>query len=216
MSLASEIKGWRTAPWISWGILAVVAIVSAAAVFLALTLRQHQRTPPMYGQVSSFTLTNQLGKPVSLDDLQGQIWVANIIFTRCPGPCYQLTKQMHALQDVLPPDVPVRFVSLTADPAYDTPAVLNKYAVRFDADPNRWHFLTGAKEDIYQLAISSLKLSVHENVDGPSIAEQFLHTTRVVVVDGKGQLRDVSQEGTRPESVEHLRRTVQRLLKEKQ
>jgi protein SCO1 len=192
-----------------------MVIVSVIGVFITSTMRKQQRPLPIYGQVNTFTLTNQTGQTVSLEDLRGQVWVANIIFTRCPGPCFQMTKQMQALQAVLPPGSPVQLVSLTADPEFDTPGVLNRYAARFNADTNKWHFLTGEKRDIYQLATSGLKLSVEENVEGASIEEQFLHSTRVVIVDAQGRLRDVSQEGTRPEAVQHIRRTVQRLLKEK-
>jgi protein SCO1 len=191
-----------------------MVIVSVIGVFVTSTMRQQRQPLPIYGQVSPFTLTNQLGGTVSLADLEGQVWVANIIFTRCPGPCFQMTKQMQSLQTLLPADSRVQLISLTADPAFDTPPILKNYAARFNADAERWQFLTGQKQELYDLAMGGLKLSVEENVEGVSIEEQFIHSTRFVVVDRRGRLRDVSQEGTRPEAVQQIRRTVQRLLKE--
>ena len=70
---------------------------------------------PVIGQIADFALTNQNGRAVSLADLRGQPWVADIIFTRCPGPCLKMTKQMKALQDALPPGSPTKLVTLTTD-----------------------------------------------------------------------------------------------------
>lgn len=78
---------------------------------------------PVYGSVADFTLTNQDGAPVSLADLRGHVWVANVIFTRCPGPCLKMTRQMKELQQALAQDSQARLVSLTTDPDFDKPAV---------------------------------------------------------------------------------------------
>src|SRR6188474_3197710 len=76
------------------------------------------------GQVADFTLTNQFNQPVTLADLRGKVWVADIIFTSCAGPCPRMTKQMKALQGALPPASRAKLVTLTTDPDTDTPAVL--------------------------------------------------------------------------------------------
>ena len=95
--------------------------------------------------IADFTLTNQNGSAVSLADLRGQVWVADIIFTRCPGPCLKMTRQMKELQEALPPASQAKLVTLTTDADFDTPPVLKAYAERFGADTNRWMFLTGPK-----------------------------------------------------------------------
>ena len=71
--------------------------------------------------------------------------MADIIFTRCAGPCPRMTGQMKSLQNVCRPDSNARLVTLTTDPDFDSPAVLKKYGDRFGADFNRWTFLTGTK-----------------------------------------------------------------------
>ena len=119
------------------------------------------RPLPVIGPIGDFTLTNQNGGAVSLADLRGKVWVADIIFTRCPGPCLRMTRQMKELQDALPPGSQTKLVTLTTDADFDTPPVLKLYAERFGADTNRWMFLTGAKQEIAKLAIDSLKLLAH-------------------------------------------------------
>jgi protein SCO1/2 len=191
-----------------------MVLLGVLGVFITATVRSRQAPLPIYGDVSSFTLTNQLGQPVSLSDLKGDIWVADIIFTRCPGPCLQMTRQLQTIRSKLPEDSRIKFVSLTADPQFDTPQVLAAYAARFNADPNRWLFLTGPKEDIYPLAMQGLKLAVEENLEGKSLAEQFIHSTRFVVVDRRGQLRGFSSDGTQPAAVSEVVRLVKRLRRE--
>ena len=161
---------------------------------------------PVIGPVAEFTLTNQDGKAVSLADLNGHVWVADIIFTRCPGPCLKMTRQMKDLQAAVAPSNPVRFVTLTTDPSYDSPPVLKTFAGRFDADFNRWMFLTGRKSEISKLASGSLKLTAMENPPDqrPSPLDLFLHSTIFVVVDKHAQLRGVFEttgEGVDPMQV---------------
>ncbi len=151
------------------------------------------RSLPVLGTVTGFALTNQLGQPMTADDLRGAPWLANIIFTRCPGPCQRVTTNLRELQKRLPRDSNLRIVSLTADPAFDTPTVLQRYAQRFGGDPRRWQFLTGPQSRIYELAARQLLLSVTENPDPTNAApaDLFIHSTKVVLVDGQGRLRAI-------------------------
>jgi protein SCO1/2 len=181
------------------------------------SLRGKQTPPlPVYGDVADFSLTNQLNQPVSLANLKGHIWVADIIFTRCPGPCLQMTRKMKAIHDRLPPQSPVKLLSLTADPAFDTSTVLKQYAERFQADHGRWQFLTGSKQALYDLAMKGLKLAVEENANpNPKPAEDlFIHSTRFVLVDAQGRLRGLSFEGTEERVVADILKAVDQLLKE--
>ncbi|HMP83448.1 MAG TPA: SCO family protein, partial [Verrucomicrobiota bacterium] len=146
---------------------------------------------PVIGTVADFALTDQHGKTVTLADLRGRVWVADIIFTRCAGPCPRMTGQMESLQNALPKNSRARLVSLTTDPDFDTPEVLNKYASRFNADPERWSFLTGDKKQIAALAIDSLKLTAIEKdeADRENPQDLFIHSTIFVVVDKQARLR---------------------------
>src|ERR1035438_2677460 len=147
----------RRLDWLAWGGLALVALTLLAA-FLLVQLKSRTapvQPLPVYGQIADFSLTNQDGRAVSLADLRGQVWVADVIFTRCPGPCLKMTKQMKAVQDALPSGDMAKLVTLTTDADFDTPPVLRTYAERFQADPQRWMFLTGTKQEVAKLAIES-------------------------------------------------------------
>jgi cytochrome oxidase Cu insertion factor (SCO1/SenC/PrrC family) len=148
---------------------------------------------PVIGQVAAFALTNKDGHAVSLADLRGKVWVADIIFTRCAGPCLKMSRQMKELQQALNLGGQVRLITLTTDPDFDTPPVLKAYGQRFDEDPVRWTFLTGTKPQIASLAIKSLKLTAIEKKpeERESPVDLFVHSTIFVLVDKHADLRGV-------------------------
>src|SRR5439155_5420423 len=129
----------RRFDFLIWGgLLLVVATLLLAFLLAQLRQRAGLAKPlPVYGQIAEFTLTNLDDRPVSLSDLRGHVWAADIIFTRCPGPCLQMTRQMKELQQALPPASQAKLVSLTTDADFDTSAVLKTYADRAGADTNR-------------------------------------------------------------------------------
>jgi protein SCO1/2 len=146
---------------------------------------------PVYGAVTNFSLSDQDGRIVSQADWRGQICVVDLIFTRCAGPCPIVSATMKQLQDTLPAHAPVRLVSLTSDPDYDTPAVLKKYGERFGARPGVWTFLTGPKAMMRHLAMEELKLSM---VDKPPAEREtpvdlVIHSTKLVLLDPQGRIR---------------------------
>ena len=127
----------RSVGWLVWGGLALVGLTLLVGLLLAGLRSQDFRGKPLpvIGPIADFTLTNQNGRAVSLADLRGRVWVADIIFTRCPGPCLKMTRQMKELQDALPPASQAKLVTLTTDADFDTPPVLKAYAERFRGRP---------------------------------------------------------------------------------
>src|SRR6476659_2861158 len=138
---------------LAWTILGAV-LLTVLALFVR--ARFDQSNLPRLSQVQPCTLTNQLGQVVTSRDLLGKVWVGDIIFTRCGGPCPKMTEEMSKLQNALLPGEPLEFVTLTTDPEYDTPAALKSYGQKFGADFSRWMFLTGTKAQIKNLAADSL------------------------------------------------------------
>ncbi len=194
-----------------------MVVIGITVLFVRQEIRQRALPQlPVISSVKDFQLTNQFGAVFSAENLRGKVWVADIIFTRCPGPCAMMTRHMRALQGELPKTDQLGFLSLTADPAYDVPGVLKKYGETFDADQKRWVFLTGLKTNVYQLAIESLKLSVAENPDDTvkKLDDMFIHSTRFVVLDRMGRLR-AFVDGADPKCREQLRPIVESLLAEK-
>lgn len=182
--------------WVGVGLVIVILCLS----FVLSRLDAKKRalpTLPVLGQVADFTLTNQSGNVFTLADLKGKVWLADIIFTRCPGPCARMTRQMKSVADALPHDSKAKLVSLTTDPEYDTPAVLRTYAAKFEADTNRWSFLTGTKKEVAGLAIDSLKLTAIEKKpeERTEADDLFIHSTIFVVVDKHAQLRGIFETG---------------------
>lgn len=186
----------RPVQWLSWGVL--LAVILGVLVAFVLELRRTSKAEPelpVYLQVADFSLTNQLGGATSLGSLRGQVWVANIIFTRCPGPCARMTKQMARLQALLPADAPIKLVSLTTDPEFDTPQVLGDYGRMYGADFARWWFLTGTKDELRRLAVNSLGLTTIEKeaASRSSPDDLFIHSTISVLVDQSGRVRATYQ-----------------------
>ena len=208
--------------WMIWvGLLLVLATLALGLTLVRLRSRGGAGSAlPVYGTVAEFALTNQNGQAVSLENLRGHVWVADIIFTRCAGPCLKMSRQLRDLQNALPPGSQARFVSLTTDPDYDTPPVLATYAKRFDADPTRWFFLTGTKAQIAKLATDSLKLTAIEKkpAEREDPADLFIHSTILVLVDKQARLRGVYEttgETVDPETIRaELVRSIHRLERE--
>jgi protein SCO1/2 len=194
-----------------WGILfSVFAIIFALLAHQRLTTTKSKL--PVYLVLRDFALTNQNNQVITLADLRGQVWVADIIFTRCPGPCRRMTKDMARLQELWPKEAPVRFISLTSDPEYDTPAVLKRYAEEHKADSSRWDFLSGTKPQIVDAAENLKFVRVDkEEKERESANDLFIHSTTFMIVDKRGQIRAVV-ESDQPDFLTNLRHLVDELL----
>lgn len=201
--------------WGAWGAL-VAVIVIIVALFARERFSAPASTLPIVSIVRDFSLTNQLGKEITLADVRDKVWIANIIFTRCPGPCPRMTQDMARLQDLWPKDADVRFVTISTDPDHDTPLVLKRFAERFKADDSRWFFLTGPKGKIVEFAVDNLKLTTVDKSerDRESINDLFIHSTISVIVDKRGQVRGIVEWDT-PEFFTKTRAIVDELLKER-
>ncbi len=185
-----------TALW-SFLVLTMVSVVGlgmwtrqdqpAARVGAAQSDAPMEQGLPIWYDAPSFAMTDQNGRPFSSDQLKGQVWVAAFIFTNCPGVCPMMTQQMATLQKTVP-SPNVKLVSFSVDPARDTPAVLREYASRFKADGSRWHFLTGAQDEMLRTA-AGLRRSVM-----PAEGDRPLdHDQRFLLVDAQGRGRGAYQ-----------------------
>jgi protein SCO1 len=176
-----------------------LGVVAALAVLLGACIQP--KPLPVMGQVPEFQLTAQNGHPFDSKSLAGHIWVADFIYTTCTGPCPMMSSTMHQIQTQTSSEMQdVRFVSFTVDPAHDTPPVLAEYAKHFKYEPARWFFLTGEPAKLNDLGVHSFKLN---SVDG-----SLTHSTRFVLVDGKGQIRGyylTGEDGFMPKLMHDIR-----------
>jgi len=203
-----EARGIERGVW--WGLGAVIAFVVAAGLWsLRGRLEASGAEPPVLGVVPGFTLVERSGRPVGREDLIGQPWVADFIFTRCAGMCPALSTRMGEVRRKLHEQgLHARLVSFTVDPAHDTPEVLREYATRFGADEG-WLFVTGERDALYQLIGQGFRLSVAERspeqaADGD---ELVTHSDRFVLVDAEGRIRGYYH-GSEPEAVPVLLRDL--------
>ncbi len=166
-------------------------------------------------RLPSFLLTNQFNQPVTPASFEGSVVVADVVFTRCPGPCPKMTRHMAELQQALAPSLPVKFLTMTTDPDHDSPEVLKRYGEKYSANPDRWTFATGSKDQIALLARQGLKLVAEETKPEERVApdDLFVHSTVFVILDKKGRLRG-SFESTELDFQSRVKAAVKSLAKE--
>jgi protein SCO1/2 len=174
--------------------------VVVPAIILSLTACiRHTSSLPVYYDVSAFDLVAQDGQPFHSAVLAGKIWVADFIYTTCPGPCPRMTSQMHEVQDAILKMPEVKLVSFTVDPARDTPPVLADYAKVHGASSEHWYFLTGPEATLQKLDRDVFKLG---NLDA-----SLQHSTRFVLVDRQSRIRgyyDTSESQTIPRLIDDI------------
>ena len=168
-----------------WLLFMVIILVAGLYAVIKMNSSARSGELPVYGTVNSFSLIDQDNQAMTEAALDGDIWIADFIFTRCQGPCPKMTGKMYDLQNKFSDYSDVKFLSVSVDPEFDTPDVLTAYAEKFNADAQRWRFLTGEKETVRELAISSLKLNLIDGTENQSI----IHSTRFVLIDKKRQIR---------------------------
>jgi protein SCO1 len=162
-----------------------VALLAIAATYLQ--LRYQKPDLPRFRQVPEFQLTERSGRTVTLADLKGKIWVADFIYTTCPGPCPMISSRLSQMQEQALANDAVRFVSISVNPEQDTPEVLREYAKQFEASPDRWLFLTGEKNAVRSLITNGFMLTALDQT-GEGV-EPVAHSTKLVLVDRKGRIR---------------------------
>jgi cytochrome oxidase Cu insertion factor (SCO1/SenC/PrrC family) len=169
----------------------ILILIPLVTLALLLWLRQlqvntlRQRTVSAYGRVPVFELINQDGQRFGSTQLLGKIWIADFIYTTCPGPCPMISSRMSELQKPLE-KTDVHLVSFTVDPARDTPQILRGYAEKLQAEPDRWDFLTGSQSAIYGLSRNGFKLTISDGKEEKGIP---VHSTRMILVDRHGEIR---------------------------
>jgi protein SCO1 len=163
-----------------------LAIFLAAYGILAYTHESITPRPtslPIFGQglaetSTGFVFEDQNGGTFNTKIMAKKIWLVNFFFTSCPGPCPLMTAQ---IAGVMAKNETIHALSITTDPETDTPSVLKTYAERFKADPSRWFMVRGDQPTIITFGRDVLKLPTGEAADA--------HSSRIVLIDGRGQIR---------------------------
>jgi protein SCO1/2 len=168
----------------------ILASACLAAILLTALAGSCARPAPVgpepIGNVAEFQLTDQDGAPFGLAELHGKVWVTDFFFTSCPSFCPLLTQAMSELAREFAGEPALRFLSVTVDPATDTPAVLRAHAVEHGLPQERWRFLTGDQAAIRELCERSFLLAFGEDLGADG---DILHSSRLVLVDAQGRVR---------------------------
>src|SRR5262245_41002558 len=140
-------------------------------------------------QAPDFTLTTQDGKELRLADLKGRALLVSFVFTTCSGSCPATTARMVQVQQRLKerglkPEQ-VQLLSITLDPARDTPEALGRYAKLYDADTAGWSFLTGERERVARV------IAAWDMWAKPAANGQLDHPSRIFLVDPRGRVREI-------------------------
>jgi cytochrome oxidase Cu insertion factor (SCO1/SenC/PrrC family) len=171
-----------------------------------------------------FQLTERNGKAIGKKELEGKVWIAAFVFTRCTMGCPSVTGTMARLQAELQlaERDDLRLVSFTVDPERDQLEDLQKYAKLFRASETKWLFLTGTEEQVRPLLKEGFKITADRKKDGKP-GDEYDHSTKLAVVDKQGRIcgyfdgkqGDHDQDGSRlTGSLERLKSLVDQLVNE--
>ena len=173
-----------------------------------------ERLPVLGGEnhrIENFAMTNAFGKPVTLEDWNNNIVVADFFFTHCPVICPKMTNSLKRVQDAFSNDDDILINSFSIDPERDDPERLRIYAQKFSIDTDNWHLLTGDKKEIYKLARNGFMIVATDGDGGP---DDFIHSEKLVLIDKHRRIRGY-YDGTNQQEVSNLISDIQKLQYEK-
>ena len=197
--LPAALRFWRP----RHGLIAAAILLFLGV--LAFAIWRPIQVLPRMGAAPTFAFQDQDGQELTSSDLRGQFVLYNFAYTSCETPCQQMGAAMQQmqqrLQEVDTGGIPIQFVTISFDPARDTPAQLRAYATGLGADLRNWHFVTGAPDQLksvigggfgvyYAPATEINDNAVKDNAaTGNAINADFDFKPTFALVDGLGILR---------------------------
>lgn len=179
-----------------WGVVAFITMIAIIWAYNILTTERHPaHTLPVYGEknddstehkIADWKFVDQNGQILSQKDLDDKIYVADFFFTTCEGICPKMSTQMERVARQFKGTELIHFLSHTVKPSEDSVSVLKAYADFHNADPKQWHFVTGDKKDIYEMARTSYLCAASEGDGGP---DDFVHTQFFTLIDQDRRIR---------------------------
>ena len=145
-----------------------------------LTISDEKRKAPDY------ILTNQDSILISNEDLSGKVYVLEFFFTRCPDICIEMNKNMKLLDEKFGDSDEFGIVSITIDPQNDSPSTLKKYSEALGIQSQNWHFLTGERDYIFDLANNGFNIYANQNAN---FTGGFEHQGYFALIDKDGYIR---------------------------
>lgn len=169
-------------------------------------------TDTIYHTISDFVFVDQDSALITPATFKDKVYVADFFFTSCPTICPIMKSEMLRVYESFIDNDEVLLLSHTIDPDYDTVPLLKDYAERLGVENSKkWHFVTGEKEEIYDIGQSSYMVTAMEEGSEPG---GFLHSGAFILVDRNSRIRGI-YDGTKEEEVSRLIRDIPLLLEEK-
>lgn len=172
--------------------------------------KEVQNGDTIYHTIADFKFVDQDSAFVTNETFKDKIYVADFFFTSCRTICPIMKTQMLRVYDSIQNDPDVLLLSHSIDPEYDTVGLLHDYAERLGVKSDKWHFVTGSKEDIYKIAQTSYFATAMEDKSEP---DGFIHSGAFLLIDKDKRIRG-KYDGTKEEDVNRLLAEIQRLKKE--
>lgn len=164
----------------------------------------------IYHTIPSFSFLNQDSLIITQDSFNEKIYVADFFFTSCPTICPIMKTQMLRVYEKFKENDEVMLLSHSIDPQHDTVGVLKEFAQRLGVDSRKWHFVTGNKDDIYEIGEKSYMVAAQEDAEEPG---GFIHSGAFILLDKQRRVRGF-YDGTVEKEVDRLIKDIPILLKE--
>ena len=160
--------------------------------------------------ISNFSFVNQNGEIINNSTFNNSIYIADFFFTSCPTICPLMKSEMMRVYKKYENEESVKFLSHTINPNYDNVERLKEYSKKFNIDSNKWHFVTGDIDEIYEIGLKSYMVIAAEDSLSPG---GFLHSGAFLLVDKNRKIRGV-YDGTNRVDVNKLLDDIPILLNE--
>ena len=170
----------------------------------------YEENDTIYHTIQDFQLVDQDSSMVTNETFTDKVYVADFFFTSCPTICPKMKAQMLRVYEKFEDNPEVAMLSHTIDPEYDTVALLKDYADRLGVSSDKWKFVTGNQDYMYDLAEGSYMSIVDEEADVPG---GYIHSGAFLLIDKERRVRGV-YDGTVPEQVDVLMNDIEKLLNE--
>lgn len=162
-------------------------------------------------KVAQFQFTNQDGKAFTNKEVEGKVYVAEFFFTTCPGICPMMNDNMKQVYEAYKNEPDFRILSYTCDPKTDSAARLKVYADSMKVNTDKWIFLTGRKDSLYNMARFSYSIDdANNNLN--NIEDDFIHSQFWALVNRKGEVMAI-YDGLKQKEINGLIKDIKKELK---
>jgi protein SCO1 len=185
----------------------------ALTVVFYLAVKKYIVYDDTISEVQPFAFTNQDGKKFNNKDVEGKVYVAEYFFTTCPGICPIMNNNMSKVYERFKNEKDFMILSHTSMPEVDSPEKLKQYADSMKVNTQKWVFLTGRKDSLYNIARVSYTIDDPAN-NLSSINDQFLHSQFWALVNKKGEVKQI-YDGLIQKDIDAMMKKIEKLLKEK-